>query len=78
MIDTFIEGLRQALPRPVVVPAPKEYRHLLPASERRAYQAAWRILQINSEELSGYATAARRRIALVDRIAEIINEETKR
>jgi hypothetical protein len=66
--------------KPVLLPKPEEkpYHHVLPAVERRAYRAAWRILhslQADTEEFNGFGCPSRRRVAMVDRIAELVIDE---
>ena len=61
-----------------VDPAPKPKRSLLSATERRAYQAAWRILseaQSKRPDYNDFASRATRQSRMVDKMAEIIAEE---
>ena len=54
----------------------KAIRPVLLATERRAYQAAWRILLAQEDvSVNDFACAATRRSRLVDRMAALIQEE---
>ena len=61
-----------------VEPTPQPKRSLLSATERRAYQAAWRILsetQSNRPDYNDFASRTTRQSRMVDKMAEIIAEE---
>jgi hypothetical protein len=51
---------------------------VLSATERRCYQAAWRIIDLLSVRHDYLATATARRVKQVDAMASIIHEEMKR
>lgn len=62
------------MPEPAKLKSVRKPREpVLSSVERRAYQAAWRILGISSER--EYACTGRRRSERVDQIAAVIAEE---
>ncbi len=58
------------------VKPPRVIKPLLPSTERRSYQAAWRVLHaMDTFNCDGLAVKSTRRAKLVDRIAEVIRQE---